>query len=314
MIKTNSIPKFSTGLNPIKATFNQRKRFRHKRALEGNHPIWTSAYVADDPIPERITMQDFGYPESDLARHDGRLDDTAVVTPIRLFTEEGSRLLSRVCKHLEKHAVESDFIISRRTRGGDLISPFLYNMLRDRQLLVRMSKIAGVPLLPHVVRDAAVQINYYSPESGPSKEIGKWHVDGMEYVFTILMTDPSEFTGGQFGYYFGRQDEFDNSTSREDRVKVAPLERLGDGIFARGAHIYHGVSPVESGSRMVLTLSMMSPAFVQRDPNTFSHIAADDGIIHTIPNWLRLKWPTHNPFRDYALRSGSPVITWNDIN
>lgn len=309
---TQGLPKSSTGLNPLWASFNQRKRYRQSGAMEGAGRNWNSDFVATGPVPEAVRMHEFGYGADELSSSDSVTDDTAVVTPVQLLTPEGNHVLAQVCRELEPYALGSSFIISRRVRGADLVSLFLYNMLRDRTLLVRLSRIAGVPLIPHPVRDGAAQINYYSAERGKS-EVAKWHLDGMDYVFTVLLTDPSEFDGGQFNYFLGRRDAFTPGAVPKERVRIAPLSTVGDAIFARGSYIYHGVTPVRRGSRIVLTLSLFSPAFAGADSNSFMHIAADDGIPRTVPNWIRLKWPTHNPFRDYALRAGSPVITWQDV-
>lgn len=307
------LPKFSTGLNPLWASFNQRKRYGQGGAMEGAGRAWTSDFVASVPVPEAVKMGEFGYRPDELSAVNGVVDDTAVVAPVRLLNSEGSRILTRVCEELERHALGSSFIVSRRVRGADLVSPFLYNMVRDHAFLVRASRIAGVPLIPHPVRDGVAQINYYRAERGQKKEVAKWHLDGMDYVFTVLMTDPSEFDGGRFNYFMGRAEDFVSGPVPEDKVRTAPLGAVGDAIFARGSRIYHGVTPVQRGSRVVLTLSLFSPAFADADSNTFMHVAADDGIPRTVPNWARLKWPTKNPFRDYALRAGSPIITWQDV-
>ena len=307
------LPKFSTGLNPLWASFNQRKRFHYSGVMEDTEHDWTSDFVATDPIPEAIKMGEFGYRPNKLSTRNGVVDDTAVVPPMRLLNSEGNRILAQVCKEIEQHALGSSFIISRRVRGADLISPFLYNMVRDRAFLVRASRIVGVPLIPHPVRDGVAQINYYGAERGKKNEVGKWHLDGMDYVFTMLMTDPSEFDGGQFHFFLGHPEDFIPGAVSDDQVRTAPLGAVGDTIFVRGSHIYHGVTPVQRGSRIVLSLSLFSPAFADADANSFMHVAADDGIPHTVPNWIRLKWPTKNPFRDYALRAGSSVITWQDV-
>ena len=173
------IPTFSTGLNPIWASFNQRSRVPKRALMVHSDAAWSSDYVAADPIPARKTMGEFGYRNEELNYRDGVLDDTAIVTPVRLLNAEGSQILSKICKQLEAYALGSDFIISRRLRGADMVSTFIYNMVRDRKFLIRLSRIAGVPLLPHPLRDASTQINYYKPESGDAAEVGKWHHDGM---------------------------------------------------------------------------------------------------------------------------------------
>jgi hypothetical protein len=313
MRQPTAIPKFSTGLNPLLASFKQGPLRRRTRVMEQLSATWDSSFVASDRFPEPLRMGEFGYRDDELPHSNRVIDDLAMATPVRLLDARGSAALAEVCRSLEPLALGSSFIISRRLRGADLLSPFLYNMLRDRSFLLRISRLAGVPLIPHPVRSAAAQINYYSGEPDKSDEIGKWHLDGMDYVLSMLLTDPAEFDGGEFAYFVGRRDAFDRGMIADADVRTAPLHAAGDAAFFRGSHIYHGVSPVTSGHRMVLTLSFFCPSFAAHDSNTFLHVASDDGVPKTVPGWLRLKWPTRNPFRDYALRSGSPVVTWQDL-
>jgi hypothetical protein len=313
MRQPTALPKFSTGLNPLLASFRQGPLRRRTRIMEQPSSLWDSSFVASDASPEALRMAEFGYRDDELPSLDGVVDDLAMVTPVRVLNREGTAALAEVCRNFEPLALGSSFIISRRLRGADLLSPFLYNMLRDRSFLLRMSRLAGVPLIPHPVRRAAAQINYYNAEPDKSDDLGKWHLDGMDYVLSMLLTDPAEFEGGEFAYFVGRSDEFDRRAIGDADVRTAPLNAAGDASFFRGSHIYHGVSPVTSGKRMVLTLSFFCPSFAALDSNTFLHVAADDGVPKTVPGWLRLKWPTRNPFRDYALRSSSPVVTWQDL-
>lgn len=57
-------------------------------------------------------------------------------------------------------------------------------MMRDRGFLLAASALVGEPLIPHPIRDAAVQVNFYGParqdEGGP--DVAKWHQNGMNYA------------------------------------------------------------------------------------------------------------------------------------
>lgn len=73
--------------------------------------------------------------------------------------------------------------------------------------------------------------------SGARKTRSASGIDGMDYVFTMLMTDPSEFDGGQFHFFLGRPEDFIPGAVSDDQVRTAPLGAVGDAIFVRGSHI-----------------------------------------------------------------------------
>ena len=193
------------------------------------------------------------------------------------------------------------------------MSPFINNMIRDRNFLQACSRMVGVPLIPHPLRIPTVQINYLEGREGGGRQIAKWHRDGMDYVFTIQLNDASEYEGGKFKYFKGRYDEFDGVTEDDERIKQAPCDELGATLFIHGSHMFHAVTSRDGRYAVTFVLSLFCPYFSSQDSNTFWHLAGDDGIAATIPNWLRLKWPTKNPAMDFSLRAGSPAMTWSDI-
>ncbi|MCM2579606.1 2OG-Fe(II) oxygenase [Streptomyces meridianus] len=305
------LPKTATGFDQVFHAVRARKpRYDGKLPTE---PRWRSDFVLQDIKPPTLKLQDFGYEAGELNRGYGTIDETALAGPTQLLTPEGVVSLKGVCDKLEAYAGSSEFIVTRRVRGADLMSPFINNMIRDRNFLLACSRMVGVPLIPHPLRTPTVQINYFEGRSGDEREIAKWHRDGMDYVFTIQLNDASEYEGGRFKYFQGRTDDFDGVTESDERIKEAPCDDLGATLFIHGSHMYHAVTPVTSGRRVTFVLSLFCPYFSSQDSNTFWHLAGDDGILATIPNWLRLKWPTKNPSIDFSLRAGSPAITWSDL-
>ncbi len=182
-------------------------------------------------------------------------------------------------------------------------------------MLRSLSRIAGVPLIPHPFRDACVQINYYSaePAAGGGARVAKWHTDGMDYVFTMLLTDASGYSGGEYTYFRGPADAFDPETvADDDRTQVARFFRRGEAVFTRGSHVYHAVTPVREGRRTTIAFSMFCPFFARRDSNSFWHSAPDDGLLRTIHNWWTFKMPWYGP-RYYYQLTQAPAIGWNEI-
>ncbi len=305
------LPKTATGFDQVFHAIKARKpRFDGRLPVE---PPWRSEFVRPDIHNPTMTLQDFGYRPDELHRGHGVVDETALAGPTQILTPEGVAHLKEVCDKLETYAGDSEFIVTRRVRSADLMSPFINNMIRDKNFLQACSRMVGVPLIPHPLRIPTAQINYFEGRSGGDREIAKWHRDGMDYVFTIQLNDASEYEGGRFKYFKARTDEFDGVVEDDERIMEAPCDALGASLFIHGSHIFHAVTPVTAGRRVTFVLSLFCPYFPQQDSNTFWHLAGDDGILATIPNWLRFKWPAKNPSMDYSLRAGSPAITWSDI-
>ncbi|MFI5526703.1 hypothetical protein [Streptomyces platensis] len=308
---TLELPKTATGFDQVAHAIRARKpRYDGKIPTE---PSWKSEFVLEDIHNPTVKLQEFGYDTNELNRGYGVIDDTAVAGPTQILTPEGIGHLKEVCDKLEAYAGSSEFIVTRRVRSADLMSPYINNMIRDRKFLQACSRMVGVPLIPHPLRTPTVQINYFEGRETGGQEIAKWHRDGMDYVFTIQLNEADEYEGGRFKYFKGRTDEFDGITEDDERIREAPCNDLGATLFIHGSHLYHAVTPVTAGRRVTLVLSLFCPYFSQQDSNTFWHLAGDDGILATIPNWLRLKWPTKNPSMDFSLRAGSPTVTWSDI-
>ncbi|WP_171170053.1 2OG-Fe(II) oxygenase [Streptomyces sp. I05A-00742] len=305
-----NLPRTATGVDQ----FFHAVRARRPRRAPGLpvEPPWSGEFVVTDATGPRVTLQEFGYASRELGRAHGTVDDTALVGPFRVLTAEGLDRLAEVCDRLEPAAGSSGFIATRRLRGADLVSPFINNMIRDRSFLLTCSRIAGVPLIPHPLRLPTAQINYFEGRGG-RPEIVRWHRDGMDYVFTVQLSDGDAYEGGSFTYFQGRTGEFDDVTEGDPRIREADCRARGATLFLHGSRIFHAVTPVTRGRRVTLVISLFCPYFARRDSNTFWHLAGDDGILATVPSWLRLKWPVRDPAMDFSMRAGSPVVTWEDL-
>ncbi|WP_058043360.1 2OG-Fe(II) oxygenase [Streptomyces roseifaciens] len=274
-------------------------------------PPWRSRFVSPDAAGPVTSLREFGYRGEELWRWKGRVDDAAIAGPWHILTEEGLDCLATVCGRLEAAAQDAGFTATRRLRAADLLSPFIANMIRDRDFLLTCSRLVGIPLIPHPLRLPTAQVNY---GEGRGRQGGvRWHRDGMDYVFTIQLSGYDDYDGGRFTYFQGRTDEFPGPGREDSRFREADCGERGATLFLHGSRIFHAVTPVTKGHRVTLVISLFCPYFARQDSNTFWHLAADDGIPATVPGWLRLKWPTRNPAVDYSLRAGSPVVTWDDL-
>nr|WTB12042.1 hypothetical protein OG546_49630 [Streptomyces antimycoticus] len=304
------------GLDRLKRSLNPDPRATGLGAV--HEPRWDSSYVAHaDPVPAiTARMADFGYGADELHGRAGIRDDLAMAGPIQLLTSDGAQALRAICRGLKPYAPHNDYVVSHRLRGVEALSLFVRAMVRDPVFLHAVSGVVGVPLIPHPLRDAGVQINYYGPPSDATQAapVAKWHLDGMNYVFTMTLSDHEEHEGGDYIYYRGHPRDFD--TRREEitakgpahaDVHTAPFQHVGDTMFTRGSRVYHAVTPVTRGDRITLAVSLFCPVLGSQDENRFWHSAPDDGLLRTVNNWRKLHQAIRRP-ATYCRREQIPIL------
>ena len=234
------------------------------------------------------SLAGFGYSTSPVHLA-GAEQITAVAEINGLFSDQGLIELRRACCQLEGASATSHWIISNRTRAATELSTFIREMMNSRAFLLAVSRVAGVPLLPHPLINARSQVNYFYPPETPDEkaQIGMWHTDGTSFVLNILLSDPSEYEGGEFVYFEGPIEQFD-TRNFAGRLRKSAVKASGDAVYIHGSKVYHGVRAVTAGRRMSLVLSFHCP-YTQDDANKFWHLASDDGVLATLRPWLRLK-------------------------
>ncbi|MCC7635582.1 2OG-Fe(II) oxygenase family protein [Stenotrophomonas rhizophila] len=315
MHRTTPLPLFARGLGRVKLALKstlQRAPSRTTAPLD--IPCrWQDTLLspAGPVISDSRSLADLGYarsPHPNIAS--GAITGLSVVH--RLLTAEAVATLQRICTGLEHCAGNSDWIISRRTRGATALSPFLHGMMHSRAFLLAVSRIAGVPLLPYPMVNARAQVNYFYPACAgqPREQVGMWHTDGTNYVLNLVLSNAADYSGGQFLFHNHTIDTFDVQDCRS--VEAAPLNEAGDALFLYGSRVFHGVCPVQRGRRMSLVLSFHCP-YARQDSNRFWHLASDDGIAATLPHWLRLRWTVLTPAQRQFAALGIVPITFEEL-
>lgn len=290
MENTDRLPLFERGIGRVKLALKSTLKLTPRPSPHGvdEEACWDDGllYEGGPSICDHRTLVDLGYRQSPH-RNIAADTITGVAAVHRLFTAEAVATLQTLCTRLEDSASDSDWIISRRTRGVTERSPFINAMMNSRQFLLAVSRIAGVPLVPYPLLNARAQINYFYPKAAQEQQqLGMWHTDGTNYVMNIVLSGVGDYTGGEFVFHNGTVDTFDALDRRT--FETASLPEPGDALFIYGSRLFHGVRPVTTGRRMSLVLSFHCP-YAREDANQFWHLASDDGIPATVPNWARLK-------------------------
>ncbi|MBT9235273.1 2OG-Fe(II) oxygenase [Pseudomonas sp. MG-2] len=315
MNHSDTLPLFERGVGRLKLALKStlKRTPRASSLCQGEQIAWRDDLLRrpGPTVTGNRTLGQLGYTQSPHAKI--AVDAiTGVATVHRLFTPEGVAVLQEICARLEEGAGDSDWIISRRTRGVTALSSFIHDMMFSRAFLLAVSRIAGVPLVPYPMLNARSQINYYYPKPGErQQQLGMWHTDGTNYVLNIVLSAPCDYSGGEFLFHNGTVDNFDALDYRT--FETARLDEPGDALFIHGSRLYHGVRPVLSGRRMSLVLSFHCPYFSD-DSNRFWHLASDDGIPATIPNWLGLRWALYRSAARHFACTGIEPITFEDLH
>jgi hypothetical protein len=276
---------------------------------------WSDSYlrVGGPRFASYHSLADLGYSTSPLEI--STPEQLTALAPVSgLFNEQGIAQLRRACYQLEAGSSESDWIISNRTRSATQFSTVIREMMSSRAFLLAVSRIAGVPLVPHPFLRARSQVNYfYPPQKREDKaQIGMWHTDGTSFVLNILLSEPSEYDGGEFVYFAGPVEQFEEGDEMDRRVRSCSVESIGDAVYIYGSRVFHGVRPLTRGRRMSLVLSFHCP-YTQEDANRFWHLASDDGVLRTIKPWFQLLRDLRRPASDHYQRLGIEPITFADL-
>lgn len=318
MAREGDLPVFAQGVERIKLALRASclpasKCKRPEAFLDTLHD-WNDSYLSSvSPLADYArSLTEFGYRASPI--HVASPDQlTAVAEVGGLFSEQGIMELRRACYQLEAASTTSNWIISNRTRAATQSSTLIRGMMNSRAFLLAVSRIAGVPLVPHPLLNARSQVNYFYPPQTPDDkaQVGMWHTDGTSFVLNILLSDPGEYEGGEFVYFEGPAEQFDlhdfGGRLRKSKVKVC-----GDAVYIYGSRVFHGVRPVTSGRRMSLVLSFHCP-YTAEDVNKFWHLASDDGVLATLRPWMKLKRDLFVPASEQYRQLGVEPITFAEV-
>ena len=252
MNKGNALPVFARGFD--------RVRLALQTSLSGGANVdgsldaatepmrWSSACLRDDyEVRYRRNLDALGYRGAD-ARH--ALGCSTRVPSSRAVFRRGGCCIARDRRALERSASSSNWIISKRVRAVTERSRFIDDMMHDRAFLLRVSRLAGVPLIPYPMVNARSQFNYYYPTSqrDGKEQLGMWHTDGTSRA-EHRAVGSIRLRGRKFSFYESTAETFDRHDRERRHVKTANLDNAGDALLIYGSKLFHGVEPVESGRR-----------------------------------------------------------------
>lgn len=194
------------------------------------------------------------------------IEDLAYTEPFRVLSDAGVAAFNTIISENEKDMA----IVTPRNpkiiRGLGFTSKFVKELNESPVLLDHLSTFANIPVCAHPMTTNYSQINYgESPKEGEgsAKAADVWHLDSVDYVLVIMLTDG--FTGGEL--LVSNMDP--NQAMERIRADDLPSElttankypKPGYGIFMQGSRIAHAVSPLTGGPTRITAVS----SFTSRD-------------------------------------------------
>eukprot|EP00960_Hanusia_phi_P076889 768626-Hanusia_phi.AAC.7 len=198
--------------------------------------------------------------------------------PFRLLSEEGVQVLRQVIATNELHAKEM-FRSPKCLRGLGYRSPFVRDLSTHRPLLDLLSSLAGEPISLHAHgMNLGSRHTNFGEVGGVAAE--KWHVDSVDYVLIVMLSDTEGMEGGDLQLYLPQGaadaqtcwDKLSTNSASKDDILSLKFPSAGYATLVQGSKIFHTVSPLlaAKGPRVTLVNSYTSNNVFKPDSTRFS--------------------------------------------
>jgi hypothetical protein len=237
-----------------------------------NEPTFNASRHLSLEAPKQTwRLSDLGYSPSII---DKCASEVAVAGPFRVLSDEGVAAARAVALALRDSRQGGDRTASYLA-GGVYRSTFLRNLCSCTELTEFLSGITRCELLPHSMPSQQIYINYAPDDI--AKAVDTWHVDSIGFDFVLLINDPSSFSGGQFQFFCGTQEEaaalletdinnLTEATRKDlppDRIVAPIFPAAGYAIFQQGTLVMHRATRLMQRAERITFV----PGFVARDTN-----------------------------------------------
>lgn len=193
----------------------------------------------------------FPYPKG-MMSDDGTaaFDFAYTPKPFRLLSDDGVKALREIIDtHKPGHLKQNER--NNTIRGLGYLSHFVRDLTYDPSITQLLSSMAKTDLHPHdsVMNHAHTNIG----NVGTGKAVDQWHVDAVDFVCIILVSDTRGMKGGELKVLQlsdatkGVFDDLKAFGIPQELVESVQAPPIGHAIFMRGSKLLHSVSPVAEG-------------------------------------------------------------------
>ncbi len=258
-----------------------------------DEPVFDPAKHLALEMPNTIRyLDEFGYAAEEIKTKASRV---AVSSPFRVLSAEGAAVLLASARRLRQHAISCERI-ENMVRGGCYRSRFLRDLCIDPSLTQLMCDIYQTDVAPHTMPLHLGHMNF-TPED-LSKAVDKWHHDTLPLDFVMMVTDPTQLSGGQFEYFVGTKHEMAllaqaGKTPPPARVAAPAFMGPGYAIALHGDMVVHrGAKLNAPGERISMVNGYVSTNTALDDQHRHKDLTLVDD-----PEALYAEWAKHSAWR-----------------
>jgi hypothetical protein len=222
----------------------------------------------------------------------------AYSTPFDMLSKEGVRVAHAILRREEVHAHRNHRNVE--LRGLYYRSPWMRAMMNDPALLAHLGRLAGEPIVPHMLFMDAPSANFGVPQTSViGATVDPWHFDSVAYVGVVLVSNVEDMDGGEL-QILQRPTKDEAIDLIESTLNAPPpsaivnvsYERSGRCIFVQGSEMVHRVTRVASAPepRMSLVMAFQPANPFQPDKTVLDTWERFDVVVGSAPyEFFRLK-------------------------
>lgn len=249
-------------------------------------------------LPSNIKDLDFNdipFPFSELEAAKKR--NLAYTRPFRVLSEEGVRAAREAVFEHKARFGKSDSRASCYVRGLGFVSNFHKGLSYCKELVDLLSSLARDSIHPSTVMNIS-HTNIGEIRTG--RPIDKWHVDSVDYVLVIILSDVEAMVGGDLRVLQlpdSSGEVFDKLTAEgvpDDLVETVRYTQAGYGILMQGSKILHSVSEVVAAREPRISLVN---SYVSRRPFSVNRLRYSLYAKNDSANFINYEHARHRAWR-----------------
>lgn len=217
--------------------------------------------------------------------------------PFRVLSDEGIRLARETVMQHKDRLGKGDDRSAFYVRGLGMVSNFHKDLSYCDELRNFLSSIARDTLYPSTIMNIS---HTNIGQIGAGKPIDKWHVDSVDYVMVLILSDLRDMVGGELrvlqlpdssGSVFDKMKE---EGVPEDLIETVQYTGAGYAILMQGSKILHSVREVISARepRMSLVNSYITTRVFAPCKTKYNLFRNVDG-----PQYINYEYACHKAWR-----------------
>jgi hypothetical protein len=201
--------------------------------------------------PKTCTLTNFDrvHPDSVPVAREREHSQLAFTSAFPVLSASGVQAMRTVIDN-HRDLQSSNTRINRYLRGMAYSSKWVRAWAESPEVVAHLSRLAGMPLIPHYFHGSYAHTNLSSDPSA-NKPVDSWHVDSCPFVLIVVCSNMDGMEGGtlQVVKRQGQKAAVDlvkstDNNVRGDDMMVAEYVQAGYGIFMQGSDLLHRVTPV----------------------------------------------------------------------